>query len=29
MLEWKKYRILLSRTDILQAYDIEWQDKLR
>ncbi|QXF33003.1 hypothetical protein CE143_07510 [Photorhabdus luminescens] len=29
MLEWKTYRVLLSRTDILQAYDIEWLDKLR
>ncbi|WP_290063687.1 MULTISPECIES: tail fiber assembly protein [Photorhabdus] len=29
MLEWKKYRVLLSRIDILQASDIEWLDKLR
>ncbi|PQQ22665.1 hypothetical protein C6H64_23610 [Photorhabdus luminescens] len=29
MLEWKKYRVLLSGTDILQASDIEWLDKLR
>ncbi|MBS9429489.1 tail fiber assembly protein [Photorhabdus akhurstii] len=29
MLEWKKYRVLLSITDILQASYIEWLDKLR
>ncbi|MER2472559.1 tail fiber assembly protein [Photorhabdus laumondii] len=29
MLEWKEYRVLLSRIDILQASDIEWLDKLR
>ncbi|WP_304598670.1 tail fiber assembly protein [Photorhabdus sp. CRCIA-P01] len=24
LLEWKKYRVLLARVDILQAPDIEW-----
>ncbi|OCA55127.1 tail fiber assembly protein [Photorhabdus namnaonensis] len=26
LLEWKKYRVLLSRVDVLQAPDIEWPE---
>ncbi|WP_254920946.1 tail fiber assembly protein, partial [Photorhabdus luminescens] len=27
LLEWKKYRVLLSRVDVLQAPDIEWPEE--
>ncbi len=29
LLEWKKYRVLLARVDILQAPDIEWPEVLK
>ncbi len=29
LLEWKKYRVLLARVDILQAPDVEWPEMLK